>query len=296
VADFDRTIPPGGEGKITLRLNLKGYQGNVKKTATVFSNDLQQSRVTLTLQGTVKSLVEVRPSNTITFRGTASQLQEQIVTLEGASQPFHITKVENNLEGKISYQMETVEEGKQYKLKISNQMKQGNYAGYIKCSTDLPQKPLVVVRVLGYVEGEIAVRPQTILVGKLLSQQSVRVGKVLVVSNQDKPFHITSLNFDENLMNVIQQPLPNDRGFSLEITPKLENIPEGTRNQTALTIETDLTPGERYEVQVHVLNSGETSVTSSPNQSQPQPAVTKTPNEDDDEEEEEEDVPAKTKN
>jgi hypothetical protein len=292
VADFDRTIPPGGEGKITLRLNLKGYQGNVKKTATVFSNDLQQSRVTLTLQGTVKSLVEMRPSNTITFRGTASQLQEQTVTFEGTAQPFHITKMESNLEGKIRYQMETVEEGKQYRLKISNEMKQGNYAGYIKCSTDLSQKPLVVVRVVGYVEGEIAVRPQTILVGKLLSQQSVRVGKVLIVSNQDKPFHITSLNFDNNLMNVIQQPLPNDHGFSLEITPKLENVPEGTRHQTALTIETDLTPGEHYEVQVHVLNSGETAVTPNQDTARPNPAVTKTPDEDEDADDEE-DVPAK---
>ena len=294
MADFDRTIPPGGEGKITLRLNLKGYQGNVKKTATVFSNDLQQSRVTLTLQGTVKSLVEVRPASTITFRGIASQLQEQTVTFEGTSQPFHITKVENNLEGKIKFQMETLEEGKQYQLKISNLMKQGNYAGYIKCSTDLQQKPMVIVRVIGYVEGEITIRPQTILVGKLLSQQTVRVGKVLVVSNQDKLFHITNLNFDNNLMNVIQQPLPNEHGFSLEITPKLENVPEGTRHQTVLTIETDLTPGEQYEVQVHVLNSGETSVTSSPDQAQPQAGVAKTPDEDEEQDEEDEkDVPAK---
>jgi hypothetical protein len=295
VADFDRTIPPGGEGKITLKLSLKGFQGNVKKTATIFSNDPQKSRAVLTLQGTVKTLVELRPSGTVTFRGLAGQLPEQTITLVGTIQPFHIQNVETNLEDKISYQLATVEDGKQYTLKISNRLKQGNYGGFIKLTTDLAQKPQVVVRVIGYVEGEIAVKPQTILVGKLVSQQSLRLGKVLVVSNQEKSFQITNLKFDDRLISVTPQPLPNNQGFALEITPNLENVPPGGRQQTAMTFETDLTPGERYEVQVHVLNSAATAAPPSPklnNGANPNSNA----GEDDDEDEEEEDEPAGKKN
>jgi hypothetical protein len=64
VARFDRAIPPGGEGKITLKANLKGYKGDVRKTATVDCNDPQTSRIKLALQGNVRALVEIRPAET----------------------------------------------------------------------------------------------------------------------------------------------------------------------------------------------------------------------------------------
>ncbi len=69
MAQFDRAIPPGGEGKVTLKINLKGYQGNVKKTATVLSNDPQNQRASLVLQGNVKAQIDVQPSTSIAFQG-----------------------------------------------------------------------------------------------------------------------------------------------------------------------------------------------------------------------------------
>jgi len=124
VAQFDRAIPPGGEGKVTLKVNLKGYQGNVKKTATVFTNDPQNQRASLTLQGNVKAQIEVRPSPNVALRGLADQLEEKTIDLVSTSQRFTIQKVDSNLEGKAGYKIETVEEGKHYRLKITNLLKQ----------------------------------------------------------------------------------------------------------------------------------------------------------------------------
>ncbi len=36
---FDRAIPPGGEGKITLQVKTAGYQGKISRGAKVYSND-----------------------------------------------------------------------------------------------------------------------------------------------------------------------------------------------------------------------------------------------------------------
>jgi len=259
VAHFDRAIPAGGEGKITLKLNLKGYQGNVKKTATVFTNDPLKSRFILTMQGIVKSLIEVRPTSIVSFRGLADQLPEQTIDLESTTQAFHIQKVESTLEDKVAYQLETVEDGKHYRLKVSNKLKQGNYNGYIKCFTDVPQKSEILIRITGFIEGEVAVRPQTILVGKLGGQQASRTGKVVVVNNRKKPFHISKLNYDERLIRVAQTPIPNETGISLEITPIMENIPSGSRQQTTITIETDINPAETYQVAVHVVHTADTA-------------------------------------
>ena len=242
---------------ITLKLNAKGFQGNIKKTATVYSNDPQQPRVTLTMQGIVKTLIDVRPATNVAFRGLADQQTEKVIDLVGSSHPFHIQKVESSLGEKITYKVETVEDGKHYQLKITNGLKQGNYSGFIKASTDLPQKPEIIVRISGNIEGDIAVKPQTILVGKLAAQQPPRQGKILVVSNREKAFNITKLTYDEQFIKVTQEPLAKEPGYTLEVVPLMENIAAGSRRQTTLTVEADATPGMKYDVQVHLINSAD---------------------------------------
>jgi len=54
VARFDRTIPPGGEGKITLRIKTRGYQGPISKSARVYTSDPQKTIELLTIKAFVK--------------------------------------------------------------------------------------------------------------------------------------------------------------------------------------------------------------------------------------------------
>jgi hypothetical protein len=256
-------------------MNLKGYQGNIKKSATVFTNDPQNPRPVLVLQGNIKAMVEVRPANNIAFRGLADQQTEKTVDLVGTSRPFTIQKVESNLEDKIRYKLETVVDGKQYRLKIANILKQGNYNGFVKCYTDVPEKPEIQIRVSGYIEGEVSVKPLTVLVGKFAAQQPVRTGKVLVVSNRNKPFQIKKLTYDEKLIQVKQEPLAKEPGFSLEITPIMDHSPAGAegRQQTTLTILTDTQSEEPQKVQVHIINTtGAAPAVPAPGAQQPPPS------------------------
>lgn len=243
-----------------MKLNLKGYQGSIKKSAVVYSNDPQNAKVVLALQGLVKNLIEVRPSTTVSFRGLAEKVPPSTVDLvAGGGQSFHIPKIESNIEDKVSHELETVEEGKHYRVKLANRMAQGNYSGFMKLQTDLAQKPDILIRVNGFIEGEIRVQPQTVMVGKLGAQQPARTGKVRITNNRENPFKITKLSFDQALLNVVQQPVPNEPGFSLEITPRIENVPIGDRKQTVVTVETDAKPSEKYEIQVHIMNASDTS-------------------------------------
>ncbi|MEN6486653.1 MAG: DUF1573 domain-containing protein [Syntrophobacteraceae bacterium] len=257
LAHFDRTVPPGGTGKITLKMNLKGFQGAVKKTANVSSNDPANPRMVLTIQGTVKTIIDVRPSGTVAFRGLSDQIAPSTVEMTGNTQPFHITKMESNLDEKVRYELETVQDGKQYRLKVANLLKRGTYNGYIRCDTDLPAKPDIMIRVSGYIEGEISLKPQTLLVGRLAAQQPVRTGTVQVSSTRGKSFNITKLTYDEKMLQVKQAPVPNGTGYTLEIVPVMDNIPGGSRQQTNISIETDLTPEDRQDIQIHVINSTE---------------------------------------
>jgi hypothetical protein len=242
-----------------LKVNLTGYQGNVKKSAVVFSNDPVNPRTTVALQGLVKTLIDVQPSASVSFRGLAEGLSPSSVDLiAGGGQSFRVIKVESNLEGKVGHELETVREWKHYRVKVVNRLDQGNYNGFLKVQTDLPQKPEVMIRVSGFIEGEIRVQPQTLMVGKLGPQQPPRTGKVRITNNRQKPFKITQITYDRDLLDVVEQPVPNEPGFSLEIKPRIDKIAVGERRRTLVILETDAKPSEKYEIQVHLMNAAET--------------------------------------
>lgn len=141
-------------------------------------------------------------------------------------------------------------------MKVKNLLRQGSYAGLMVIHTDLAEKSEIKLRVNAIIEGMTSVNPRTLMVGKLAEQQPVRSAKITVAGNNNKPFKITKLSYDTNLVRISQEPIPNHTGFSLEVTPHVENVPPGNRKQTILTIETDLDPEEKSEVQIHVLNVG----------------------------------------
>lgn len=239
-----------------MKVNLRSYQGKVIKKATIQSNDPHNPEQILKIEGAILAFVDVKPSANVLFRGMADQLSESVLDLVGSKLPFHITGTQSNLNENINYTLETVADGKQYRLRVSNKAHSGTYGGFIRLNTDLTQKPDIMIRVTGFVEGEISARPQNVLIGKLSATQPERAGRVAVISNRNKPFEITHMTYDENLMSVsVTDDAPeNQKGFILDIEPKLESVPVGSRKQVALKIETNLSPDEKVEILVNVLN------------------------------------------
>jgi dihydrodipicolinate reductase len=107
------------------------------------------------LEGTVRTYVDIRPTNLVSFRGAAGKMGEKVMELVGDAQPFHITKIFNSMEDKVAHQLETVEDGKHYRLKLRNLVKQGRYSGSLVIHTDLAQKPDIMVYVNGIIDGEM---------------------------------------------------------------------------------------------------------------------------------------------
>lgn len=144
---FDRVIPPGGEGKVTLNVTLKGFQGKIWKDATIVSNDSRQPSFQIMVQGQVRPHIELRPGSFVQFSPAPPSAEEKTVDLVATGQDFKVLKVENYLKEKISAQLETVVPGKHFRLKIALLQREGSYSGVIKCSTDHPQKPEVQIRI-----------------------------------------------------------------------------------------------------------------------------------------------------
>jgi len=137
-----------------MQVNLKGYKGSVKKAAAVLCNDPQRPRTSLTLQANVRTLIDVRPKDIVLFKGAANKVSEKTIELVGTSLTFHITKIDTNLEDRVALQLETVEDGKHYRLRLTNLLKHGKYGGFVRLHTDLAEKSDIMIHVDGFIEGE----------------------------------------------------------------------------------------------------------------------------------------------
>lgn len=254
MARFDREIPPGGEGKVTLTVNLAGYRGKVTKSATVYGNDPQTPRVSLSIHAKVVPFVDIRPSDTVVFRGPAAALKPQELEVESAKTPMHILRVESDLEKNVSVTVETLAEGARYRVVVANRAERGTYSGRIRLITDHPQKGELWIAVRGMVEGPIGIRPTSLLVGKAKGDLANRVGRVLVVSHTGAAFRITQVDYDHELLDVVTTAQENLPGYVMDVSAKLEAVPPGTRKRTTLKVQTDAQPQEWLTVEVYVVN------------------------------------------
>jgi hypothetical protein len=140
VAQFDRAIPPGGKGTITLVLNLTGNKGSVKKVSTVQSNDPSTPQVKLTMQGKVSTFIDILPDKVVLFRGRAAPVAPKTIELIGKKVSFRITDIVSDLEGRVAHELKTIQEGRSYQITLTNVLNSGDYGGHLWVKTDLPQR------------------------------------------------------------------------------------------------------------------------------------------------------------
>lgn len=149
VADYDRDIPPGGEGRIILTIKPYSVMRNFLKKTTVTLNDPSRPEVVLTMKGYVQPIIEIQPSHIIRLRGMVNDdLRGQVRFISHQSQPWEITKYINGLPGNIEVNLKTEKPGKVYVLEVRNIRREaGNYGGKIELFTSSKQRPRLLVRV-----------------------------------------------------------------------------------------------------------------------------------------------------
>jgi len=150
VASYDRSIPPGGEGKITLKLNTTGYEGKVRKAARVYTNDPKTPQEILVIDALVKTPIMV--SDKVVFlQGTTQETITRSIDIRGElNKPLKLEPVDYTLDKKVKFNIEEVTKGKLYRVTFTSIPNVGNYyQGLLKLRTSYPEKPELVIHVRG---------------------------------------------------------------------------------------------------------------------------------------------------
>ena len=150
MAHFDKAIPPGGEGKIRLQINTKGYQGSVNKNAKVYHNDPGKKTLILKMTANVKTAIYLS-SRYVSLYGMEGQSVTQVVDIKAElDKPLRVTPTEFSLKKNLSYTIEEIEKGRKYRIKFKSiSGPPQTYAGFLKLKTNYPEKPEITIRIRG---------------------------------------------------------------------------------------------------------------------------------------------------
>lgn len=100
------------------------------------------------IKASIKPSITLAPTR-ISLKGKAGETKSQVLTISAElDEPLKIKPRASNLDGKVSYTIEEVEEGKRYQITFQNNPEiKGNFDGYLRLITNYKEKPKIDVRI-----------------------------------------------------------------------------------------------------------------------------------------------------
>lgn len=235
VAEYDKTIQPGGTGRITAVVDTTNFKGPIAKSVKVFTNDPTNPRVNLVIKANIKAHVEIEPgyARFVAVHGEPNAKSVQRVwskekpdlEILGAKSPYpHV---------KVSYTEATTDEreggisGNQWQVtvELDTDAPVGPMADYIDVTTDHPERQTIRIPVSGFVRPVLSVTPRAADFGRREVTEPQTAS--LEVRNMSK----SAVNLDEISTDI--------EGLQAEIEP----LEEGRLYKVLLTLQPGIKKG-----------------------------------------------------
>jgi hypothetical protein len=260
VARHDRTIPPGGEGKITLEIHTKGYEGTMQKTARVVTNDPARPQVTLTMKGQIWTPIRLNPRY-VRLQGTVGEKVEQVVQVQAKKEePLKVELASVSIPEKVQVALIEKEKGRIYELRVKNKVEgETSYGGTVNLTTNYPEKPEIAVRISGNVRPVVEVRPRALSFGRMSAERVRQAGSshrlarrtVTVVLNKGSALEIEKVEVEKGLFEAGLKETGRKTMVQLLVEPLSEKLKEGPNTDT-LRIHTNQEDGKVLEVPIRI--------------------------------------------
>ena len=142
-------IPPGGKGKIKVKIDTKEYEGRISKKVYVMTEDLRE--FFLVVNADIVAPIKVSPKK-VYFVGRKDKVLTSEVKIEAnLNRPLIIKPASFDLNGKVGYRIEEVKKGKVYKILLKKfPLSERKISGELKLKTNYPEIPYISIKIKGY--------------------------------------------------------------------------------------------------------------------------------------------------
>ncbi len=244
MANFDKAIPPGEEGKITLKVRTKGYQGMIRKAARVKTNDPANQNVVLVVKAIVKTPIYVS-SRYVRFSGKGDREIGKTIKIRGElDKPLNLTVADFTLKDKLKYTIETILKEKEYQIQFAYlpTIKE-NFNGILKIKTDYPEMPEITIVIHGQfnqtrppgnaglqnMKKRAPAKPPTVIKApiyvssryiRLYGKKNEEISKVAEVhAKLDKPLNLTVADFTlKDKLKYTIETMENGKKYQIKFT------------------------------------------------------------------------------
>ncbi len=150
---YSKKIPPGGEGKITMKVNTRGYGGRkLTKNIIVMTNDPLAPKSTLTVSGKIEKFVTITPPVLRLTGKIGDELKSIVKIIPESKYPFSITGIRARNGENIKYELKenrSASGGKEYTVTVENLKKDaGAYYDVLILKTDSKIQPEIKINVM----------------------------------------------------------------------------------------------------------------------------------------------------
>lgn len=234
MASFDRSIPPGQEGKITLNVNTINRTGKFSKSAQVFSNDPQNPRKVITLWCNVKEHIRLTPHNRIQLFGyEGDRLKEKATISSFEEEALEITDITSTIDDRIEYKLKTIKEGREYTLEVENRSTQEeSFNGKIILKTNSRHKPHIIFDVSGRLKKGVVAQPRALYFGNIdMSQDNVNptiLTKDMKIKDvRGDGFTIKKIKPSSKWIKAEERKQEKDNQYTIDVTLDKDKLPKG---------------------------------------------------------------------
>lgn len=214
------TILSDATGLVEIKMTTSN-PGNMKKTATVYSNDPKRPQVQLTVSATVKQVWAWSPSQSFYFGAVAADDNPsmELILKNTEETDFKIIECKQNRpEFKVEFG-EIKNHAVPVKVSVLPTAKRVTLFDYLTIVTDNPKQPEIRIQARAEVVGDVQIQPKHLFAGNV-SEGDLITREVVVKPSKklDQPFAVTKLESKFlNLQGEIAQTNP-DGSVTLKVT------------------------------------------------------------------------------
>ena len=224
-----KLLKPGESTEVTVNFNTKKRQGKISTVVQVSSNDPLRRVLTYRVQGTVKRLIDFRPTS-VQLRGLKRDevMSATVKIVNQGSEPIKPT-IKSNSSDYFDVEIKEIEAGQVYELLVKTKppIPYGTTRAGIVISTGSSRQPTIKVPVNANVRARVSVTPPIIFVPKQTKAPSTRPIRVRYFGTADD-FKVLSVeSSNPELLSVELKPLGTNKlrfQRSRAVAPKVERV------------------------------------------------------------------------
>lgn len=153
MAHFDKAIAPGGRGEITLKVNTKGYQGNLTKSAKVYTNDPASRVTTIKVKAFVSVPIHISSRSIFLYAQEGQSVTRFVLVKAELDKPLKLASASFDLSEKVTYAIEEIEKGRAFRIRFTSFAGPSqSYRGHLKLKTNYPEKPELTIWIAGRIQ------------------------------------------------------------------------------------------------------------------------------------------------